>query len=506
MNNKEQFLKTNIRKKYLIINSILAVVYFSALLFLFPRGNAWLFWLLIAGEIFHIWQIGTYIHSIWKMNTAHQFDNDFTPEVDIFITVAGEPIGIIKETAIAAKNINYPNFNVYLLNDGKVAKKENWKDVEELAKKLKINCITRNKPGGAKAGNINNALKKTSAPFIIIFDADHVPHDDFLKKTIGFFTDKAMAFVQTPQYYKNHDLNYVTGSAWEQQELFFGPLCRGKDRINSVFMCGTNMVIRRSALEEVGGLNEKNITEDLVTALHIHEKKWRSVYVPEVLAEGLAPEDLLSYYKQQSRWARGSLEVIFKYNPILKRTLTWQQKIQYLASSSFYLSGWVVLMNALLPLAYLFTGKAPLNISTPLLALVFLPYIFMTVYVLIVSSNYSYTYRAVSFSMSLFMVHIFATLATIFRVRSSFNVTPKKAVSGNFIKLAIPHISYVFLSVVGLFIAIPREGISAALVANVSWILFNIGIFMPFIFASLPQATRSNEKESVSPIERIPIK
>ena len=91
-------------------------------------------------------------------------------------------------------------------------------------------------------------------------------------------------------------------------------------------MCGTNVAVRRTALDEVGGLCQTNIAEDFLTSLLMHERGWRSVYVPEVLAQGLAPEDFLSYYKQQHRWARGSLEVIFKYNPLRRRGLTWPQR------------------------------------------------------------------------------------------------------------------------------------------------------------------------------------
>lgn len=483
---KERFLNTHVPKRYLAINGILAIFYFVLLVFFFPRGNMWLFYALAIGEVFHLWQIGTYIHSVWGMDTKHRFNKKIAPPVDVFITVAGEPLDIIERTVIAAKNANYPKLSIYILNDGKVANKDNWKDVEKLARRIGVGCITRQVPGGAKAGNINNALKHTASPFIAVFDADHIPDKDFFKKTMGYFIDDKMAFVQTPQYYRNQDLNYVTKAAWEQQELFFGPLCRGKNRTNSVFMCGTNMVLRRKALEEVGGLNEKNITEDLLTALFIHANGWKSTYVPEVLSEGLAPEDLNSYYKQQSRWARGSLEVIFKYNPLFKKNLTWHQKLEYLASASFFLSGWVVLMNAALPLIFLFTGLSPLDISTPFLAIVFLPYIFMTIFVLIISSNYSYTYKAVAFSMSLFLVHMLATLAAILRVRSTFTVTPKKAVSGNFMKLAIPHMAYIAAGIAGLSIGILREGVSAAMMANMSWIIFNAGMFAPFIFASMP--------------------
>jgi cellulose synthase (UDP-forming) len=184
--------------------------------------------------------------------------------------------------------------------------------------------------------------------------------------------------VQTPQFYSNQDMNGITQTAWDQQALFFGPIMRGKNRFNAAFMCGTNMILRRTAVMEAGGMCEFNIAEDFLTSLFVHEKGWKSVYVPEVLAEGLAPEDFLSYYKQQYRWGRGSLEVIFKYNPLLRRGLSRQQRLQYLISASYFLSGLVVVYDAILPLIFLFTGIIAVNTSSMELAIIFIPYIFMT--------------------------------------------------------------------------------------------------------------------------------
>src|SRR5205823_4751315 len=108
---------------------------------------------------------------------------------------------------IAAKNIDYKSKKIYILNDGFVAKKDNWRDIEALAKEVKVQCITRKIPGGSKAGNINNALALTEGEFVLIFDADMTAYPEFLAKTIPYFHDKKVGFVQTPQYYKNNQKN-----------------------------------------------------------------------------------------------------------------------------------------------------------------------------------------------------------------------------------------------------------------------------------------------------------
>ncbi len=490
-----EFLDARRNRILLALTGLFAFLYFGLLLLRFTPGNPVLFWLLVAGEIFHLWLVFTYLYTVWDMEYSARFDQTHRPAVDVFITAAGEPVEIVEQTARAALAMQYPDFHVYLLNDGYVAKKPNWKDIEELAQRLGITCITRTVAGGAKAGNFNNGLRQTSSPLVAIFDADQVPHPDFLEKTVGYFADSAVGFVQSPQYYKNYELNEITQGAWEQQELFFGPICKGKNRLNSTFMCGTNMVMRRSAMLGVGGMCEFNIAEDFLTSLFIHEQGWKSVYVPDVLAEGLAPEDFQSYYKQQFRWARGSLEVMFRFNPLFRKGLSFRQKVQYLASASYYFSGAIVLMNALLPIIFFFTGLVPVQNSTMAVAAIFMPYIFLNVIILRLSSNDAYTFRALAFSMGSFTIHLQALWAVLTNQKSGFSVTAKKRQSGNYIKLVIPHLLYFGLILSGVFVAIVREGASAAVITNLSWAMFNAAAFVPFIFAALPSESELSEAQ-----------
>jgi cellulose synthase (UDP-forming) len=484
------FLKAStVHPLFLFLNIGLSVAYFIFICFFFPIGNPVLFGFLILGEVFHLWQVFGYIHSVWPRKRVSKFDENFTQAVAVYITVTGEPADIVEETVRAAIKMDYPNFNVYILNDGFVANRDNWREAEELADKYGITCLTRQTPGGAKAGNINHAMTKTKEPFIVVFDADHVPVKEFLKKMMGYFIDEKVAFVQSPQYYKNFEENLVTGGAWEQQELFFGAISKGKNTTNSAFMCGTNMAIRRTALDEVGGMSEFSIAEDFLTSLLIHEKKWKSVYVGEVLASGLSPEDFLSYYKQQFRWARGSLEVVFNYNPLFRRGLTFSQKVQYLSSASFYLSGVIVFINAVLPLLYFYAGIEPLAIGTMTLALIFIPYILVVLYTIQLTSNFSYTFRALSFSLSSFPIHIKAIWQIIIGKKSGFVVTSKKAVSGNHGHLVTPHLVYIGLVVFGILVAYLREGFTPSVLSNVAWSLVYVAVFIPFIMAAFQKVS-----------------
>ncbi|SDN59211.1 glycosyltransferase [Geodermatophilus sp. DSM 45219] len=490
------FLQYEPNRAFLVTNVVLAVVYTLVISVAFEHGNWFLFGALLATELFHLVQIVGYCWTVWSRDTARPFDPSYAPPVDVFITVCGEPVDIVRETTKAALAMSYPvPFTVYLLNDGLVAGKDDWRDIEELADELGARCLTRVTPGGAKAGNINHALSRTSSPFFVVFDADHVPHHDFLTEVMGYFVDERMGFVQTPQFYANQDQNRVTRVAWDQQTLFFGPIMSGKSRLDSAFMCGTNMAVRRSAIAEAGGMCEFNIAEDFLTSLFMHERGWKSVYVPTVLAEGLAPDDFLNYYKQQFRWTRGSLEVIFKYNPLLRRGLTTAQKLQYLLSASYYLSGSVILLDALLPIVFLLTGETPIVTSTMTLALVFVPYMWINLYVLQRTSNFTYSYQAIAFSLSAWWLQITAMAAVLANRKTSFAVTSKATHDGarpNFLRLVVPQLVYAAVAAVALAVGAAREGASASLMANVAWLAVHLAIAVPFVIAASPsRAPRS---------------
>lgn len=476
-----------INRALLVFTSFIAIVYFISTAFFFTIGNVYLFALLILCGMYHLFQVLGYIHGVWPRIVKRIFNPKFKPEVAIFITVCGEPTEIIEETLQAVLKMDYPSFNVYILNDGFVAKRENWREPELLAKKYKVTCITREIAGGAKAGNINNAMRATTEPFIAVFDADHVPKSSFLNEMVGHFADQKVGFVQSPQYYKNYELNMVTSGSWEQQALFFGAIMKGKNGTNTVFMCGTNMMIRREAIDMVGGMNETNIAEDFLTSLLIHEQGWKSVYVDKVLAKGLAPEDFLSYYKQQFRWARGSLEIVFKYNPFFRKGLTFAQRLQYLTSASYYLSGVVVAINAILPLIYFFVGIEPLKINTMTLTLVFLPYMFSVLYNIQLTSNFSYTFRALCFSLASFPIHLQAVYQILTGKKTGFAVTSKTALTGNFAYLVTPHFVYIALVILGVGVAFLREGLSSGLFTNLTWAAIYIAVFIPFINAATEQ-------------------
>lgn len=256
--------------------------------------------------------------------------------------------------------------------------------------------------------------------------------------------------------------------------------------MGATFWCGTNAVLRRKALEDIGGVPEDNIAEDFLASLFLHKKGWRSEYVAEILAEGYAPHNLGEYASQQFRWARGSSELIFKHNVLFNKALTLRQKVQYLYSSSYYLNGFIVLIDALIPIFVLLTGILPVKAGTANFMLFFFPFILSTMHLLMISTDHALTFKAVQLSISSSFVFNKAVLYTIFGVKSGFRVTSKEAKEGNYIRLAIPHILYVFAGILAFIFAYLREGLSVSVVTNASWLLFNIVMLSGFIRVAYP--------------------
>lgn len=273
--------------------------------------------------------------------------------IDVFITVYGENIATIRETATQARDITGLH-KTYILDDGASS------DVAELARELGIGYIARYNNKGAKAGNINNGLAQTNGDFVVIFDADHVPEKNFLYETLPYFQDDTVAFVQTPQYYKNK-INHISKGASYAQDLFYLYICPGKNKFNSAFCVGTNVIFRRTALEDIGGIYEQSKSEDIWTSLLLHEKGWVSVFEPRVLAKGEAPENIKSYIKQQQRWATGGMEIFFMRNPLFIKSLSINQRLQYLWTSAFYLHGVATALLFFLPTLYIVFSLSPIN-------------------------------------------------------------------------------------------------------------------------------------------------
>ncbi len=400
--------------------------YFGWLLQPGRAGAAVLFGLLLAADLFN----GFHAFSFWLTSLRRPRDRPFeapaAARVDVLIPTLDEPLEILARTVGAARRVRGAEVRVVVLDDGARPA------VQRLARRLGADYLARPGSAGAKAGNLNAGLRETAvggAPYVCVFDADHVPDPAFLERTLGYFVDARVGLVQTPQVYANAARGRLTHGAAQQQAVFFGPVCGGRDGWGSTFCCGTNFVARREALERTGGFPEDSVTEDIVLSAELVGLGYELAYVPEPLAVGLGPEDGRSYLAQQLRWATGCLDLLLR-RPRLWRPLSWGQRWQYLVATSYWLAGWSVLVYLSLPAVRLLFGWQPVQDGSGAFAAHFLPYFLISIVNLARYTAGSYTLAGLAMTWGSFAIHVRATVRVVLGRPLGFAVTAKRALPG----------------------------------------------------------------------------
>jgi cellulose synthase (UDP-forming) len=344
--------------------------------------------------------------------------------VDVFVTTYDEPLNVIRKTALAAREIRYPH-TTYILDDGK------RDEFRGLAEDLGIEYLRRPDNRHAKAGNLNHALANSTGEFILQLDADHVPQPHILDRLLGFFADERVALAQSPQDFYNtdaftYDVNETARRIWEDQQLFFRIIQPGKDARDAAFFVGSCAVLRRAALQDVGGFATTTITEDIETSLLLHSKGWRSVFYGETLAYGLAPGSAAAFHTQHLRWGQGAMQALRRYQPLSMRGLTMAQRIGYFDSLTTYFSGFQRLIFYLAPAVFFFTGKFPVHAGALQFFMIFAPYIALQFLAFkLQSRGHGSLLLADRYGMAKFFTHLVAVTAYFSRGALKFRVTPK---------------------------------------------------------------------------------
>ncbi|TVQ42140.1 MAG: glycosyltransferase [Gloeocapsa sp. DLM2.Bin57] len=300
-------------------------------------------------------------------------EGDFQPSVDIFIPTYNEPEFILKRTVIGCQALDYVNKTIYLLDDTRRS------EVAKLAQELGCEYLTRPDNAHAKAGNLNNALSQTEGEFIVVFDADFVPTRNFLQRTLGFLQNKQVGLVQTPQSFYNIDPIARNLGLEEiltpEEEVFYRHLQPIKDAAGSVVCSGTSFVVRRSALEEIGGFVTDSLSEDYYTGIRLSANGYHLVYLDEKLSAGLAAENIASHATQRLRWARGTLQGFFiGSNPLRIPGLTWKQRLAHLDGLLHWFASIATVFFLVMPLLYALLSIVPLIANPGEIVYFFLPY------------------------------------------------------------------------------------------------------------------------------------
>ncbi|WP_456788223.1 glycosyltransferase family 2 protein [Cellulomonas sp. P5_C5] len=340
--------------------------------------------------------------------------------VDVFITTYGEDLETIRRTVSAAVAM-HGRHDTWVLDDGRSD------EVRDLTAELGARYVRRLSSNGAKAGNINHALSIAKGDFFVIFDADFVPLPQFLHETVPFFATDDVAFVQTPQVYGNLDTVISKGAGY-MQSVFYKFIQPGRNRFNAAFSVGTNVIYRRSAADSVGGIYSDSKSEDVWTSLMLHEKGWRTVYIPTELAVGDTPETVEAYTKQQLRWATGGFEIMLTHNPLSpKRTLTMDQRLQYLVTSTHYLTGIAPLLLILVPPLQIYFNLTPMNLTiTPLTWLLYYAGFYVMQILVAFYTLGSFRWQVLLLAAVSFPIYTRALINAIFKKDQKWHVTGQK--------------------------------------------------------------------------------
>ena len=481
-------------------------IHYVTIFFMHPEAtkytllDAFFITLLVIAELyaFVILFLG-YLQTLWPLRRTPvplPEDTDNWPAVDLLIPTYNEPLSVVRFTALAAMNIDWPadKLNVYILDDGK------REEFRKFAEDAGIGYMTRDDNKHAKAGNINRALDRLDAPFVAIFDSDHVPTRSFLQVTLGWFLrDRKLAMLQTPHHFyspdpfeRNLDQFRVIPN---EGELFYGIVQDGNDFWNATFFCGSCAVLRRTALDEIGGIAVETVTEDAHTSLRMQMNGWNTAYINIPQAAGLATERLSGHVKQRIRWARGMIQILRTDNPLFAPGLKAAQRLCYFNAMTHFLYALPRLIFLTAPLIYLVLGHTNVpGYWAAILAYAFPHLILSSLTNSRIQGQHRHSFWNEIYETVLAPYIFLPTMLALLNPKlGSFNVTAKGGVVNRSFfdtRIAQPFLLMLFLNFIGLLMAIPRyfainlwpfntfyDGTHpGTIVMNVIWTCFNIVI------------------------------
>lgn len=277
----------------------------------------------------------------------------------------GEELAMLERTVRALVAMDYPH-ETWVLDEGDDA------DVRAMCRRLGARHFSRSgveryqQPGGTfeartKHGNYNawlDAVGYDRFEVVCAFDPDHVPERHFLDRVLGYLDDPSVGYVQAPQFYYNQGASFVARGAAEETYAYYSSIQMSSYAIGYPIVTGCHNTHRVTALREVGGFAAHE-ADDLLITIKYRAAGWKGVYVPERLAAGLTPTDMLDYLKQQRRWARSVLDVKMRIFPTLGRALPLPERVFSFVHGLYYLHGLGSALSAALLSFMLVTGRTP---------------------------------------------------------------------------------------------------------------------------------------------------
>ena len=429
-----------------------------------------------------------YFQTIWPLRRAPvalpESEIEW-PHVDVLIPTYNEPLDVVRYTALGAMNMDWPadKMHVYILDDGR------RKEFEQFAFEAGIGYRIRPDNFHAKAGNINTALKTMSSPYVTIFDCDHVPTRSFLQMTVGWMLrDPNLAMLQTPHHFYSPDPFERNLGQFRvipnEGELFYGIVQDGNDFWNATFFCGSCAVLRRTALDEIGGIAVETVTEDAHTSLRMQMNGWGTAYINIPQAAGLATERLSAHVGQRIRWARGMIQILRTDNPLFAPGLKLAQRLCYFNAMAHFLYAVPRLIFLSAPLIYLLLNHTNVPGYWAAILAYAMPHLTLSsVTNSRIQGEHRHSFWNEIYETVLSPYILLPTMMALINPKlGKFNVTAKGGVVKRTFfdaRIAQPFLIMLCLNIIGLIVAIPRffyfdRDRPGTVIMNAIWCFFNI--------------------------------
>ncbi|HVC32685.1 MAG TPA: glycosyltransferase family 2 protein [Chloroflexota bacterium] len=470
----------------------LAVVYLVA--YLWWRGTASLnpaspifSIVVLAAEAFGAVSFILFVLMAWDTKQTAPGQSPPGRSVDVYVLTHDEDLEVLEATLIGCGVLTYPH-TTYVLDDGRRPA------VAMLVARLGCRYLTRPDASGAWAGNLNAALPRTDGDFLVLLDADTVPQPDFLDRTLGYFVDERVALVQLPPEFYNldsiqHEARAGGLTPWHDQALFDRVIQPGKNRWNAAVWCGSPSIVRRAALTSIGGVATGTRTAGLPTSVRLQAGGWKTVYHPEALAYGIAPQTLHAFNAQRLRWAEGAMQFLrSRDNPLIVPGLSLAQRLSYLGSVASYLDPYRKLVYLATPVVILATGLSPWRVGAVEFLAHWAPCFALTLLANVALGRGSFDYlRGEKYGVLKLFTFLRGSVRLAWPDRGALRATPRQqvaAVEARERRVVLPHVALLALEVgaglVGLASLLgagrtvhPREG---DLLLALGWAIANVAV------------------------------
>lgn len=480
--------KVEYRKFLIFINTVICFIYIIWRITVIPIHSGVISFLLgvtlFSAEVLGLISFLNFKYLFTKkykleLKTLDDFQYGNRPYVDVLICTYNEPLYLLEKTIAASTNLNYPKykFKIHVCDDGR------RDSLKLLCEKYNVNYITRDNNEGAKAGNINNALKYLKGDLFAVLDADMIPKKEFLSRTVGYFTNENLAFVQVPQVYYNKDTYQynLMKNIPNEQDFFMRDIQEARAAINAVLHVGTNALFKREYVDEIGGYPTCSITEDMAVGMLLQSRGYDSVFINEELVLGLSATTFTELVKQRDRWCRGNIQVLKYFNPIFTKGLTLPQKIAYFDGGVYWFSNLQKIIFILCPLIYLLTRKIIIDSSILNLLNIYIPFILGQILIFNTLSPGNRKLTWSHFYEIAMAPHLtLSILKEMLFFKTEFNVTLKEIQQGRKqfqFKVAFPHIVIAVVTIIAWIVStrllIEKNIHIQAYLLNMGWSIYN---------------------------------